>query len=538
MLLLSVGAGILGCWIVLRGLAFYSHAVGSAAFPGLVLADGLGFAAPLGALGAATAFALLIAALAGRERLGPDATTAIGLAGMLALGVILASDVFQTGVGSGDAAVRQPAAGRAARPGAGGRGERGRARGDPDAGPGRGSRRGSTPAPQVRSVCGDGCPTGCCWPSSRSWSSPPLSALGALLVAALVVVPAATVRLWTNRLVPWQAITVALVAVEGIAGLALSVELNAPPGATIAALVGHGVRASAARHVPALAWARDRGRRGGRRRPRPRPWRLRQRRRLRGPGGRDHDAGRRLGPRRSRATASTVHQILKPNTDPHEYEPRPDDVEALADADVIFRSGGDLDDWVDEAADDAGSEAEVVDLSNGLPHLRRPGGELDPHWWHDPRNVTRAVLRMAEALVRAAPEREAQVARRTRELRAPRARRRPRGRALHAQHSARSAQARHRPRRLRLLRRPLRAGGRRHRDPGAHHARAAVGRRARPAGGHDRARARARGVPRELGERGRRRARSPARPAPIRATCSTPTRSGRPARGPRPTSGC
>ena len=36
-----------------------------------------------------------------------------------------------------------------------------------------------------------------------------LSALGALLVAALVVVPAATVRLWTDRLVPWQAITVA-----------------------------------------------------------------------------------------------------------------------------------------------------------------------------------------------------------------------------------------------------------------------------------------------------------------------------------------
>ena len=39
--LLSVGAGLLGSWIVLRGLAFYSHAVGTAAFPGLVLADGL-----------------------------------------------------------------------------------------------------------------------------------------------------------------------------------------------------------------------------------------------------------------------------------------------------------------------------------------------------------------------------------------------------------------------------------------------------------------------------------------------------------------
>ena len=42
LLLLSIGAGLLGTWIVLRGLAFFSHAVGTAAFPGLVLADGLG----------------------------------------------------------------------------------------------------------------------------------------------------------------------------------------------------------------------------------------------------------------------------------------------------------------------------------------------------------------------------------------------------------------------------------------------------------------------------------------------------------------
>ncbi len=36
-----------------------------------------------------------------------------------------------------------------------------------------------------------------------------------------------------------------------------------------------------------------------------------------------------------------VHRILDPNTDPHDYEPRPSDARALADADVILRSGGD-----------------------------------------------------------------------------------------------------------------------------------------------------------------------------------------------------
>ncbi len=63
-LLLSVAAGLLGTWIVLRGLAFFSHAVGTAAFPGLVLADGLGFSAPLGAFAAALAFAFGVERLA------------------------------------------------------------------------------------------------------------------------------------------------------------------------------------------------------------------------------------------------------------------------------------------------------------------------------------------------------------------------------------------------------------------------------------------------------------------------------------------
>jgi manganese/iron transport system permease protein len=412
MLLLSVGAGILGCWIVLRGLAFYSHAVGSAAFPGLVLADGLGFAAPLGALGAAAAFALLIAALAGRERLGPDATTAVGLAGMLALGVILASDVFRTGAGVetllfGSLLLVEPrdlvlagAASAGALAATLTLGREWLATGfDP----------GAAGALGVRGRLYDGVLVALV----ALVVVAALSALGALLVAALVVVPAATVRLWTNRLAPWQAITVALVAAEGIAGLALSVELNAPPGATIAALSGTVFAVSAALQI-----LRSRGRRitvavavgAG----------LVLALGACGNGG---DSGVRVvatttqvadWARLVKGEGFTVHQLLKPNTDPHEYEPRPDDVEALADADVIFRSGGDLDDWIDEAADDAGSKAQVVDLSNGLPHLRRPGGELDPHWWHDPRNVTRAVVRLAEGLVRAAPEREAQVARRTR----------------------------------------------------------------------------------------------------------------------------
>ena len=410
-LLLSIAAGVLGCWIVLRGLAFYSHAVGTAAFPGLVLADGLGFAAPLGALAAAGAFALLVTALAGRARLGPDVTTAIGLAGMLALGVILASDVFQTGAGvetllfgslllveprdlvlAGIASVAALAATMTL-------GRAWLARGfDPAAAQALG-RRGQLIDGLLLALV-------------ALVVVAALSALGALLVAALVVVPAATVRLWTDRLVPWQAISAALVAAEGTTGLLLSVELNAPPGATIAALAGGifvvsaAVRAlpnrtrsasAAAAAIAALALLAAGCGSGG------------------GSGVRVVATTTQVGDwaRAVSGEGFEVHQILAPNTDPHDYEPRPDDVEALASADVIFRSGGDLDDWVRDAAADAGSDAEIVDLSNGLRHERRVEGELDPHWWHDPRNVPRAALRIAEGLVRVEPSREKQVARRT-----------------------------------------------------------------------------------------------------------------------------
>src|SRR3954454_5313312 len=87
----------MGTWIVLRGLAFYSHAIAAAAFPGLVVADGLGFAPLLGALGAAGVFAFAGAGLARSRRDEYASFTALVLVGALALGVILASDVFHSG---------------------------------------------------------------------------------------------------------------------------------------------------------------------------------------------------------------------------------------------------------------------------------------------------------------------------------------------------------------------------------------------------------------------------------------------------------
>jgi ABC-type Zn uptake system ZnuABC Zn-binding protein ZnuA len=69
-----------------------------------------------------------------------------------------------------------------------------------------------------------------------------------------------------------------------------------------------------------------------------------------------------------------VTQLLQPNTDPHDYEPRPSDVAAFPDADVVFINGGHLDEWVEELIEDSGSEARVVDLGMGIP-VKLEGGE-------------------------------------------------------------------------------------------------------------------------------------------------------------------
>jgi manganese/iron transport system permease protein len=236
-LILAVPAGLLGTWIVLRGLAFFSHAVGTAAFPGLVLADGLGFAAPLGAFGAALVFTIGNAALGRSREQERDSVVALVLVGCLAAGVILASDVFGSGanvetllfgslllIDSGDIALAGAAAGATLLASAL-VGRRWLAHGfDPATAPTRRWERWLL----------DGALLGLIALATTA----ALSVVGSLLVSALFVLPAATARLFTRRILSWQLASVALVAVEGTVGLWLAVKTNAPPGATIACVSG------------------------------------------------------------------------------------------------------------------------------------------------------------------------------------------------------------------------------------------------------------------------------------------------------------
>src|SRR3954454_17323814 len=94
-----------------------------------------------------------------------------------------------------------------------------------------------------------------------------------------------------------------------------------------------------------------------------------------------------------------VRTLLRANADPHEYEPRPSDVRAVSQADLVVRSGGDVDSWLGRLVSGAGGQRPSLTLIDRVPK-RRLNGKLDPHWWQNPRNVALAVPAIRDALTR------------------------------------------------------------------------------------------------------------------------------------------
>ena len=353
-------------------------------FPGLVLADGIGFSAPLGAF--ARGARVRVRGRAARPAPARRATTASprsSSSAALAGGVVLASDVFHSGAhvdsllfgsllatGTRDLVLAGAASAAAILP----PGARARA----------GSRADSTPQLRAPSGLRSQLPDAALLVLVAFAVVASLTAIGALLSAALFVVPAATVRLWTRA------------CARGSSERSRSRQPRASPGcgcrSSSTRLRGRRSRSWAAPSSPCRCCACGSRRRcaGGRSRPCVPPrWRSRSRlRRERvaqrsGPAGRgDDDADRRLA-RAVGGDAAGVHQILQPNTDPHEYEPRPADVEAVAGAAVVLVNGDGLDAWMSTVLSNSGASPTVVDLGAGCPcgcgdERRRGGVPLRP----------------------------------------------------------------------------------------------------------------------------------------------------------------
>lgn len=231
-IIVAAVCGVVGTHVVLRGMAFIGDAVAHAVFPGLAIAFALQVSILLGGAVAGAAVALLVAVFSQRRRVKEDTVIGIFFAASFALGLViiarvqgytasLTSVLFGsiTGVSEADIVVAAAV--------------------------------GAfvvtlllALSPQLTAVALDR-------ETAKAMNLPVLlldvllylavtaavvisiRTIGNILVLALLITPAATARLITNRLNSMMALS-ALVGVAGsIIGLYLSWSLDAPTGATI-----------------------------------------------------------------------------------------------------------------------------------------------------------------------------------------------------------------------------------------------------------------------------------------------------------------
>ena len=235
LLLLAVAGGLLGAFVVLRRLAFFAHAVGTATFPGLVVADGAGFSATVAGLAVALGYAGGVER-AGRSAGAPgDAATGLLLVAALASGVILASDVFESGAAVDrllfGTAIGLTGADLALSGGAAALalvgtlllGRAWTAVGfDPAGAPSLGMPARRADLLLLALVAGAAVAA--------------LPAVGALLVTSLFVVPAAIARLLAHGVRGLLAGAVLVAVAQGSLGLYISLWLDVPPGPAVAVL--------------------------------------------------------------------------------------------------------------------------------------------------------------------------------------------------------------------------------------------------------------------------------------------------------------
>lgn len=132
--------------------------------------------------------------------------------------------------------------------------------------------------------------------------------------------------------------------------------------------------------------------------------------------------------------AIETHPLAGTGVDSHTYEPVPNDVAVIAEADLVFAIGLDFEPWLDGLIASSGASAPVVLVSENVPLLRVGGagdaaetaesdqeagdaqaaedgvaaehdrGEFDPHIWQDVSNAVLMVETIRDALIAADPD--------------------------------------------------------------------------------------------------------------------------------------
>jgi ABC-type Zn uptake system ZnuABC Zn-binding protein ZnuA len=111
-----------------------------------------------------------------------------------------------------------------------------------------------------------------------------------------------------------------------------------------------------------------------------------------------------------------VDILLPVGADPHSFDPTPQDIAKVADADIVFANGAGLEIFIAHLLESANAEEKMIEVSEGIMLLEHPNAEVedddhddhegelgDPHTWTDPNNVIIWVENIEAALSKADP---------------------------------------------------------------------------------------------------------------------------------------
>ncbi len=107
---------------------------------------------------------------------------------------------------------------------------------------------------------------------------------------------------------------------------------------------------------------------------------------------------------------AAIDTLIPAGSEPHAYQPTPQDVARIAESDVLIINGAHLEEWLDKTLENAGGQRLVIEASAGLTSRQPSPNEIidpdhigDPHFWLDPNHGIHYVENIRDGLSQADP---------------------------------------------------------------------------------------------------------------------------------------
>jgi ABC-type Zn uptake system ZnuABC Zn-binding protein ZnuA len=100
---------------------------------------------------------------------------------------------------------------------------------------------------------------------------------------------------------------------------------------------------------------------------------------------------------------------VKPGIDPHEFEPKPEDLKIIGNAQLILLSAKHMESYVGKLKEATGTKGNLVEVGDNFASLKmkseKDPNKLidDPHWWHSIANTEKAVKVVRDELIKISP---------------------------------------------------------------------------------------------------------------------------------------